>query len=95
MSGVSPAVQLRQLLEQYRNYGREFDVAWAMALEPGRIRWPHDTQHRREWKMVLGVEDEYGNPITDSAIKEIWRAAYYRQPMARRQERSLSRLIAA
>jgi hypothetical protein len=95
VSGVSPAVQLRQLLEQSRQYGRSFDVAWEMAIQPGRIRWPHDTVHRREWKLCLGVEDEYGNPIKSSPIKEVWRAAYYRVPVETSREKSLSRLVIA
>lgn len=95
MAGSSPAVQLRLLLEQSRSFGRDFDVAWEMALEPGRIRWPHDTAHRREWKLILGVEDEFGNPIDDSEIREVWRAAYHREPAAKSSEKSLTRLIAA
>lgn len=42
--------------------GVEFDRAWRSAY--GRINWPHDTDHRREWKSALAV------------TRVSWRSAY-------------------
>jgi hypothetical protein len=54
-----PAIQVRVLLGRARGLGFAFDRAWMFALgdapqfSAGRVRWPHDTDHRREWKAVF------------------------------------------
>jgi hypothetical protein len=90
---VTPAVQLRCALERAREYGRDFDDAWESAV--AHIRWPHDTTHRREWKEILGVEDQWGRPLDDCEVREVWRAAYNREEIVTPRERSLARLVAA
>lgn len=60
----SPAVQLRALLNVSRKNDVEFEEAWSLALS--RVRWPHDTVHRREWKTVLEAP----------SAREAWRTAY-------------------
>lgn len=79
----SPPVQVRVLLDRARMAGFDFDRAWVFALgeqtlrygEPdftgGRIRWCHDTEHRREWKRTFA----------DEAMRDVWRAAYELEPM--------------
>lgn len=47
----SPAVQMRIFLARARIQGFAFEVAWAWAWE--RVKWPHDTTARRDWKRVL------------------------------------------
>ena len=76
-----PAVQVRILLCRARVQGFDFERAWAFALgcEPGdepegsegRVRWPHDTQHRQDWKSVF----------QDPETVETWEAAYCRLPV--------------
>jgi hypothetical protein len=65
----SPAVQMRVLLMRARERGMTFDAAYSFAF--ARIRWPHDTSHRREWKVVLA----------DPAGVQTWREAYERTPL--------------
>lgn len=88
---VSPVVQLRRLLTHGRERGWEFDVAWRWSYE--RIKWPHDTAHRLEWKGILGetVLDEHVQPVKQ---RESWRSAYERTPPSRR-ESSVGRLLVA
>lgn len=50
----SPATQVRVYLARARERDMTFERAWVFAIE--RVRWPHDTRHRWEWKGVLGVE---------------------------------------
>lgn len=93
----SPAVQVRVLLESARQRAMTFDEAWVFALgdliklssgEPdfvnGRVRWPHDTTHRREWKRTLA----------DSKARKVWRAAYRNDP-AKPAEKTLRHLAIA
>lgn len=61
---------MRAMLLASRDGGVDFDRAWASAWD--RIRWPHDTQHRVDWKEVL----EEG--------RTEWRAAYDRTASLRR-----------
>ena len=61
----SPAVQIRVFLARARAQEMEFDFAWTWAWE--RVRWPHDTTNRRDWKKVLGrldVQDEFKSAYT-------------------------------
>lgn len=46
-----PCHQMRVMLAASKRAGVPFDRAWASAYE--RVRWPHDTGHRTEWKAVL------------------------------------------
>jgi hypothetical protein len=66
---ASPAVQLRCLLQQARLTGLTFEEAWEPCLRS--VSWPHDTQHRHEWKAILGDG----------------KAAWYGDPAPRREER--------
>lgn len=50
----SPAVQMRVLLTGARARGMDFERAYAWAFE--RVKWPHDTKHRQDWKVVLEGE---------------------------------------
>lgn len=61
---------MRAMLLASRDGGVEFDRAWTSAWD--RIRWPHDTQHRVDWKEVL-----------EGGRRE-WQAAYERVPSRRR-----------
>lgn len=70
----SPAVQLRVLLEHGRDRDMSFELAWEFAWT--RIRWPHDTTHRREWKAVLEQRD----------TRRVWQAAYNREPSSPREQ---------
>lgn len=77
---VPPPVQLRVLLKFARDHDWEFEVAWKYSFE--RIRWNHDTTHRREYKAILGenATDPASEPVKQRAM---WRAAYERIPLAR------------
>jgi hypothetical protein len=50
----SPAVQVRVHLSRARLFGMPFDRAWDWSLE--RVRWPHDKEHRNDWKWVFEQE---------------------------------------
>lgn len=78
----SPAVQMRLLLDDARSRAMEFEQAWEFAFS--RIRWPHDTTHRREWKAVLESK---------KAIA-VWRSAYERAPSTE-TEKTLAHLALA
>lgn len=89
----NPAVQVRVLLVRARLQGLEFDRAWQYALgtppsgrpnsRQGLVRWPHDTNHRQEWK---GVFEDRGTVAS-------WEAAYCR--LASPEEESFELLMAA
>lgn len=70
---VSPAVQMRTLMAACRSRQWEFEMAWRWSWE--RVRWPHDTAHRLDWKGILGESptDPRRVPIRQ---REIWFAAY-------------------
>lgn len=57
---------MRRHLEQAREIGMDFSSAWTWAWP--RVRWDHDTVHRRDQKAVL---EEH---------REVWRACYMREP---------------
>lgn len=89
MAAVSPAVQLRVLLQEARAQGLSFEEAWEPCLR--RVRWCHDTQHRHEWKAILGDGKGFKTP---PGTFRTWKAAWYGDPAPRREER-LSTLAAA
>lgn len=68
---VDPPVQLRALLVAARERGEPFDVAWQRALDgrrlPDRVRFPHGTQERRQWRAILAGQRRH------------WRSAYERR----------------
>jgi hypothetical protein len=78
--GKSPAEQLRRDLERFRAAGRPFDEAWRIAYQ--RIRWPHHTMPKQEWKAILAAQ------------RHLWRAAYEREMPAAAIE-ATGKLIAA
>lgn len=76
---ASPATQMREMLARYRRVGVEFDRAWGIAWQ--HVRWPHDTEHRHEWKMRLAADvDE-------------WREAYERRGQQRPALSAVYRLL--
>lgn len=70
---MSPAEQLRVHLERDRERGVAFEVAYSSVLDEdaGRIAWPHNTTHRREWKAILDSPRQ----------REVWRAAFENEPV--------------
>lgn len=88
---VSPAVQMRKLLAFGKARGWEFDTAWRWSFE--RIKFPHDTAHRRGWKEILGEGPTDPRPLP-SRQRESWRRAYEDMPALRREE-SVRLLVAA
>ncbi len=78
----SPAVQMRVLLERARERDMNFDEAWDFAF--ARIRWPHDTTHRREWKDIF----------RSVKSRRVWRSCFERQPPLER-EKNLAHLAVA
>lgn len=86
----SPAVQVRVVLAKARAADATFEQAWGYALgcapyaEPdgreGVVRWPHDTDHRTEWKQVFADPDAV----------DVWRAAYACQAPSAAEERLVS-----
>jgi hypothetical protein len=88
---VSPAVQFRRLLEYGRERGWAFETAWRWSYE--RVRWPHDTTHRREWKKILGESPDDPRRVP-SQQRQAWQSAYERLPQSRR-EQSVGLLVAA
>lgn len=83
-----PSEQMRILLDKARALNKEFDEAHKFAFS--RIRWPHDTTHRREWKALLG---DYEAALEVNVRREevtrqieIWRAAYYQSRVESRFE---------
>jgi hypothetical protein len=62
------------LLIHARDRGFAFDEAWEWAW--ARIRWPHDTTHRREWKAVLESADTH----------RVWGSAYRQQASSPREK---------
>lgn len=79
---VSPAVQFRRLLECGRERGWAFETAWRWSYE--RVRWPHDTTHRREWKRVLGDSPTDPRRIPTEQ-RRVWQAAYERVEQSPRE----------
>lgn len=59
---------MREFLVDARRRGIVFEIAWAEGFR--QVKWPYDTQHRREWKAVL----EEG--------RTIWMACYERRRAA-------------
>lgn len=47
----SPVVQMRTQLASCRRAGLSFDVAWARSIRA--VKWPYDTEQRREWRYAL------------------------------------------
>ena len=88
---VSPAIQMRKLLVFGREHGWEFELAWRWSYE--RVKFPHDTTHRREWKQVLGERHDDARAIP-TLQRDAWHSAYDRLPQTPR-ERSVGLLIAA
>jgi hypothetical protein len=71
--------QLRAHLERARVAGMPFAKAWPWALQ--RVRWPHATAQRREWKYLLGLEVD-GTVVqarTNARILLAWQSAYERR----------------
>lgn len=92
----SPATQMRVLLARSRARGVTFERAYHLALNE-RIRWPHDTTHRKEWKATLGYVEEDSSPLEQArAARQIalWRAAYYREPMDDRRAAAAAAVFA-
>lgn len=75
----SPATQMREMLVKSRRSGVGFERAWDSAYE--RIRWPHDTAHRNEWKDQLDYD------------RESWRVAYEREGAVNRPLLALYSLL--
>lgn len=59
---MTPAEQLAHLLSGPKRSGVPFDRAWTYALD--WVRWPHDKEHRAEWKEAVAW------------AKPVWQAAY-------------------
>lgn len=54
----APPVQVRQQLVEMRLMGMTFDEAWPLALKA--VKWPYDTNHRRQWRAALAsAEGEF------------------------------------
>lgn len=68
----SPPIQMRVHLNRARKFGMTWEAAWLWSLE--RIRWPHDTAERREWKELLEQE----------SMRGAWRCAYGREGRPRK-----------
>lgn len=88
---VSPAVQMRKLLEFGRQRDWPFETAWRWSYE--RVKWPHDTGHRKEWKAILGESATDSRPMVERQ-RQAWRSAYVREPADRRHA-SVGRLLTA
>ena len=78
---ASPATQMREMLVQSRRYGVPFEKSWDSAF--ARVRWPHDTEHRQEWKALL--EDQ----------RAAWEIAFEKQGDESRPLRALYSLLTA
>lgn len=79
----SPAVQMRVLLEYARVRDLTFAEAWEFSFV--RIRWPHDTTHRREWKAILRQPSQ----------RRVWESAYNREPQDERAKTLVHLALAA
>jgi hypothetical protein len=77
----TPPQQMRSMLATSRRYGVAFGTAWASAW--GRVRWPHDTDHRIQYKDVL-IEQQGA-----------WLAAYERSGTASPHLRALYAVLIA
>lgn len=47
----TPAAQVREHLVVCRRAGMDFESSWYAALR--RVKWPHDTTARRQWRDAL------------------------------------------
>jgi hypothetical protein len=88
---VSPAVQMRKLLAFGKERDWAFETAWRWSFE--RIKFPHDTTHRRGWKEILGEGPLDPRPMP-SRQRDAWRRAYENSPALQR-EASVSVLLVA
>lgn len=80
---VNPAVQFRLLLVFCRDHEWAFLVAWRWSFE--RVRWPHDTTARREWKQIMG--DRCDDPrVLPARQREMWQRAYERGEVTRSEQ---------
>lgn len=88
---LNPAVQMRVLLEFGRDRDWAFETAWRWSFE--RVRMPHDTTARKEWRAILGLafDDERLGP---SRQREMWRRAYERE-QATKGEQGVGKLLIA
>lgn len=75
----SPPTQLRHMLMVSRRHGIVFEQAWEAAWV--RVRWPHDTEHRRDFKKVLKEQ------------RVDWAAAYERRGEVNRRLIALAMLL--
>jgi hypothetical protein len=71
---------MREALARRRRAGHAFDAAWDISWR--EIRWSADTGWRRASKAAL------------TETREVWRAAYAREPLPVRNPDSLSLLAA-
>ena len=78
---AAPPTQMRELLAASRRAGVNFDRAWSTAWT--QVRWPHDTEHRRQWKELL--EDD----------RSSWQQAYERNGTTNRSLQALYSLLQA
>jgi hypothetical protein len=88
---VSPAIQFRKLLQYGRQRDWPFETAWRWSFE--RVKWPHDTTHRKEWKAVLGDRHDDPRPVPTKQ-REAWRSAYEGAAQSPK-EQSVGLLVAA
>ena len=65
--GKTPPEQMRESLTRSRRGNKPFALAYSQALE--NIRWPHDTDSRREWVALFHLE----------AHIMAWSRAYHRE----------------
>lgn len=72
----TPAEQVRRDLQTFRCAGLSFEKAWDHAYQ--RVKWPHDTEARREWKAVI------------AAHRHVWAAAYEDLPSPYLRVRALA-----
>ena len=61
----SPARQMRILLQRLRANNLPFETAWDRAWK--KVKWPHPTEHRIEWKATL------------EETRPVWHACYERR----------------
>lgn len=65
----TPAQQVGAELARFRAAGLDFEAAWEVTFD--RIKWPHNTAHRMQWKAII------------EAGRHQWEAAYlYVPPIA-------------
>jgi hypothetical protein len=69
ISRETPATQMRILLTRLRDNNLPFERAWDRAWK--KVKWPHPTEHRVEWKATL------------EETREVWHACYERRAAKR------------